>query len=89
MATAHEAAFAIPNATEAPLVVLLDTIDTLVERFTNDRVNRVGVAKLIVGTLDMLNADWGDRFTMGMVDDQLRAAADRLGFDVDVEEWRS
>jgi hypothetical protein len=78
---------AAPNSTEQPLVLLLTATRTLVERHGQDGVLRDGVAKLILGTRELLNAEWG-RIDRGTVDRMLCQWAARIDFDLDVEEFK-
>ena len=83
----HHLAMRQPTPEEEPLVTLVYLINELAERFADDGLMRQGVAPLIVGTLTLLNAEWGRRLDMGSIDHQLRVAAERIGFDLDTETF--
>lgn len=78
---------AAPTGQEAPLVMLLVASRELVERHGRDGVLRDGVAKLLLGTRELLNAEWG-RIDRGTVDRMIVQWAARISFDLDTEEFR-
>lgn len=83
----HAAARATPTGDELLLVALLHVIDVLSKRYASDHVLRAGVADLLTGTRTLLNGQWGDRLDMGSCDSELVKAADRISFNMDVEEF--
>lgn len=84
----HEAATLLPSDQEKPIMVALWLIELLAEQHGDDYVLRVGVVDMIKGARVLLNWDWGPRLDMGTLDRRLGAAAERIGYDLDVEEFR-
>lgn len=75
-----------PVGTEVPFVQLLAAIDTLVRRHADDYVLRDGIAHLIMGMNDLLNADTG-RLDCGSLSDLMNHYAEAISFDLAVERF--
>jgi hypothetical protein len=76
-----------PTPVESPLAALMLVIDALVQRHGDDHVLREGVAQIICGTQRLLDAEWG-RLDMGTISGQLDKFAERIDFDLEIQEFK-
>jgi hypothetical protein len=82
----HYAALVAPTAVEKPFVEVLSALVELVARHGDDYVLREGVAHLLLGMADLLNADIG-ALEAGSVSTSLVKLADRIHFDMEMEQF--
>lgn len=82
----HLRAMMTPDEVEQPMVWLAQSINRLSQQYAHDMVMRGGVAQLILGMIRLLDTDLG-RLDQGELDRAARRFADRIGFDLDVEEF--
>ena len=84
---AHAAAWSSPTGDERAVVGLCVLADLLSRQHSEDYVMREGVADIIKGTIVLLDGPTG-RLDCGLLSEHLRKCADRIDFDLDVEEFR-
>src|SRR5580765_417067 len=78
---ARQTALLYPTKTEEPFAFLIRAIEALSRKHGDDYVLREGIAHLILGTLELLNAETG-RLDCGTIHTQLNRVAQRMSYDL-------